>query len=454
METQTLTQTVNIIVGGSGGLATTGISIATIVVIGLGLIAAGLLTWHFGFRRTNRKLSFHGLGVFVFMALAVAGLTFSLSSASAAPTLNLAANQNTINVTVPQGGGKASTTTTITSGTSNPSGYKLTAALAQAEPGIGLSLSGGDVTTSTPLVAGNPALQLKTTNNASSNDTTNVTLSFTIDSTVKSGTKELKLAYNVADNAASIPTTMQGMTSAYCSTMTAYDGTNESAVLTLNDPRGDGQTYRVAKLADGKCWMLDNLKLGSTTGATALTPADSNVGANFPLPQLVTTGTADMDNPGVYGPVPGDTGAGATNYGYLYNWSAATAGESTTSHDETKGNAPYSICPANWRLPIGGEYGSGEFAALDVAFGGTGMDAYSGEPNIAKWQHDGPFKGTFAGLRVVGFDGQGDFGLLWSSSAYSGDAASALLAYFGATGVYPGSPVGRALGTAVRCLLN
>jgi uncharacterized protein (TIGR02145 family) len=458
VETQTLTQTINVQIGDAvAGLASTGTSTILTVAIALSLIAISLLIWHFGFRRTNRKLSVRGAGLSVFALLAVAGLTFNLSSVSAAPTLTLAANQETITINVPKGGGSSSATTAITTGTASTSGYTLTAALEQPEPGIDISLSGGDVTSKTALKANETPLTLKTTSAASNSDTTDLTLHFVIDSTVTSGTKQLKLAYKVADNAATDPVTMQDMTTAYCqNTMTTYDGTNEDAVVTLNDPRGDGQTYRVAKLADGNCWMLDNLKLGSTSGATALTPADSNVGSNFSLPQLATTGTADPDNPGAYGPVPGDTGAGATSYGYLYNWSAATAGESTTSHDETAGNAPYSICPANWRLPIGGDYntGVGEFAALDVAFGGNGLPAGSGEPNIAKWQSGGPFKGTLAGSWSGGFGSQGGGGRLWSGSAYSGDAGSALDAYFDATYVSPGYGNARAYGFGVRCLLN
>ena len=458
MEAQTLTQTINVQIGDAvAGLASTGSSTIVTVAIALSLIVTSLLIWHFGFRRTNRKLSFRGVGLSVFALLAVAGLTLNLSSVSAAPTLTLAANQETITINVPKGGGSSSATTAIITGTANTSGYTLTAALEQPEPGIDISLSGGNVTSKTALKANETPLTLKTTSAASSSDTTELTLHFTIDSTVTSGTKQLKLAYKVADNAATGPVTMQDMTAAYCqNTMTTYDGTNEDAVVTLNDPRGDGQTYRVAKLADGNCWMLDNLKLGSTSGATALTPADSNVGANFSLPQLATTGTGDLDNPKTYGPVPGDTGAGATNYGYLYNWSAATAGESTTSHDETAGNAPYSICPANWRLPIGGDYntGVGEFAALDVAFGGNDLPAGSGEPNIAKWQSGGPFKGTLAGGWSEGFGGQGDVGVLWSGSAGSGDADFALGAYFGAAGVSPGSGFDRDVGIGVRCLLN
>ena len=458
METQTLTQTINVQIGDAvAGLASTGSSTIALVAIALSLIATSLLVWHFGFRRTNRKLSFRGVGLSVFALLAVAGLTLNLSSVSAAPTLTLAANQETITINVPKGGGSSSATTAITSGTASASGYTLTAALEQPEPGIDISLSGGDVTSKTALKANETPLTLKTTSAASNSDTTDLTLSFVIDGTVTSGTKQLKLAYKVADNAATDPVTMQDMTTAYCqNTMTTYDGTNEDAVVTLNDPRGDGQTYRVAKLADGNCWMLDNLKLGSTSGATALTPADSNVGANFSLPQLATTGTGDLDNPKTYGPVPGDTGAGATNYGYLYNWSAVTAGESRTSHDETAGNAPYSICPANWRLPIGGENGSGdgEFAALDVAFGGNGLPAGSGEPNIAKWQSGGPFKGTLAGGWSGGFVVQGDYGTLWSGSAYSGGADNALSAVFGAALVLPGNGSGRGSGIGVRCLLN
>ncbi|MDQ5969720.1 MAG: hypothetical protein QG593_237, partial [Patescibacteria group bacterium] len=109
----------------------------------------------------------------------------------------------------------------------------------------------------------------------------------------------------------SAPTTMQSMTTDYCQNhMTIYDGSNEEAVLELTDTRGDNQTYQVAKLADGNCWMLDDLKLGSTTGTLELTPQDTNIASNFTLPQVATTGTPDFDNPGVNGPVPGDTGVG------------------------------------------------------------------------------------------------------------------------------------------------
>ena len=468
---ETLTQTINIVIG--DGLANTGANTTLYTALGAGLIIAAVL---FLLRRKSshnfklsslvksRKLSFRGLSVFILLALATTALTLNLSSVSAAPTLTLGANQNSLTVTVPKGGGTATTTTTLTSGTANSGGYTLTAALTEAEPGIAIKLRGGDVNSSTALTAGAPALTLKTTNSASSNDTTEITLDFTIDSTVAEGTKALKLAYAIAANTPSGPT-LQSFTTSECSALPTYTGANEEAIVTLTDAR-DTKTYQVAKLADNHCWMLQNLKLGSTTSTMTLTPSDTNIASNFTLPQLTTAGTADYDNPGAYGPIPGDTGAGQTNYGYLYNWSAATAGESRTSHTETDGDAPYSICPSGWRLPTVGfteeydeiedEYSyiaSGDYSNLDISFGGTGQYADSGA-NIAKWQHDGPFRGVLAGNWDVGFGGQGGVGGLWSRSAYSGSVGSADGAYFYAGEVIPGYFAPRGYGLAVRCLLQ
>ncbi len=248
---------------------------------------------------------------------------------------------------------------------------------------------------------------------------------------------------------------IQDVTSSQCAALPVYTGTNNDAIRTVTDNRGGTtRTYRIAKLADNKCWMLDNLKLGSTTGTTTLTSADSNVSSNFILPQVQTGGSVSYDNPTVSGPVPGDTGNGATNYGYLYNWSAATAGETQASI--TSGNAAHSICAKGWRLPVGGDYNSGvgDFADLDRAFGGTGMSVWSGEANIAQWQHTGPFKGVFAGLWWEGFGGQGSSGYLWSSSAYPGWSVGAFYADFDADYVYPGNNSSRGRGLGVRCLLN
>lgn len=492
MDTQSLTQTINIVIGDDiGSLANTGTNTTLFITIASGLIITAALFLLHKTRGTHykqntltktkasiHKPNFRSLTIFTLLTIATIALTLNLPSVSAAPTLTLDTNQTNLTVTVPEGGGTASTTTTLTTGTANPTGYTLTANLSQAEPGIAIKLKGGNITTPTDLTAGAPALTLKTTTEANpinTTDTTKVTLEFTIDSTVTAGKKELKLNYNILDNHTedeeeqepeqpAIPTTMQSMTADYCqNNMTIYDGSNEEAVITLHDPRGAGQDYQVAKLADNNCWMLDNLKLGSTSGTLTLTPADTNIASTLTLPQLTDNAPMDtqedidnlFDTPFVFGPVPGDTGSGETNYGYLYNWFAATAGESRTTMpgDGTNDDvAPYSICPANWRLPTGGS--GGEFSTLDIAWGGTGEGSWDGEPNIAQWNYNGAFKGVFSGYWIGEFDGQGDYGVFWSASAVSGNADYAFYAYFGADEVNPAVGNARVAGFSVRCLLQ
>lgn len=255
-----------------------------------------------------------------------------------------------------------------------------------------------------------------------------------------------------AEIAANSP--IQNVTSAQCQALPTFTGSNNDAVRTVTDNRGGtARTYEIAKLADGKCWMLTNLKLGSTTGAITLTPADSDVASNFTLPQLTTSGATEYDLPRAYGPVPGDTGSGSTNYGYLYNFSAATAGETQASL--ATGNAQYSICPANWRLPTAGGGSGNDLGDLDISFGGTGNGVESGEANIAKWQPSGPFRGSFSGGWNGSFYVQGDAGGLWSASATPGYSGSAFYANFDPSLVYPGDDsVDRYFGFGVRCLLN
>ncbi len=244
---------------------------------------------------------------------------------------------------------------------------------------------------------------------------------------------------------------MQDVTPSQCAALPVYTGSNDDAIRTVTDNRGGTtRTYRIAKLADNKCWMLDNLKLGSTTGTTTLTPADSNVSSNFTLPQLQTGGSLSYDTPTVHGPVPGDTGSGATNYGYLYNFPAATAGESRTSI--TTGNAPNSICARGWRLPTGGT--GGDFAQLDQAFGGPGTGWQNNQTNIAQWQHNGPFKGVFAGEWSLSFFSQGLNGYWWSRSANPPSANNASSVLLVSSYVNPVHGYGRYTGLGVRCLLG
>lgn len=266
--------------------------------------------------------------------------------------------------------------------------------------------------------------------------------------------------------------TMQSVTQSQCQALPVYTGANSAALRTLTDNRGGTtRSYTIAKLVDNKCWMLDNLKLGSTTNSITLTPSDSNVAGSFTLPQLITTRTIDTstnpgndyDTPYAYGPVPGDTSAGPTNYGYLYNFSAATAGATRTSLPAGN-DAQSSICPVNWRLPSGGDWNAAtnEFSNLNAGMAGLSgvtdvgytSSNYTGPTFAANWQNNGPFKGVFSSYWWYSFAYQGSYAYLWSRSTYAPGVNSAHNALFGASSVSPGTFNGRLNGHGVRCLLN
>lgn len=462
-----------------GSLADTGVSALSILAISMALIAVSLAI----FMAVRRGRSRRGgiFGSFLLALLASSSLTMMAvgqSTTSAAVVLNVLGEES-ITITVPEGGGTAATTTKLTTRTQSEHGYKLSAVLSEDEPGIGVKLSGGQVAQPAELKLNANPVTLKETsvaNQANTFDETKVTLEFTVDDTVVPGQKKLAINYHVTDNPIPTPTTMQTMTKAYCDTMPIYTGANPDAILKLKDPRGnteaEHQTYEVARLADGNCWMLNNLKLGSASGDLALTPDNTNTAQNFTLPQLTTAGTISYDSPRAYGPVSGDSGAGATNYGYLYNWPAATTGESRTTMPEGSGDAKFSICPANWRLPLSGseansagQFGrvgtaTNEFDILNAKMAGydTNLDLdYQSKRRTfyQNWQHEGPIKGVYSGIWWNGFHHQSSQGRIWSSSTSPDNANLVYHADLGVDTIEPGTFFAhRANGYAIRCLLG
>ncbi|MBQ7311363.1 MAG: InlB B-repeat-containing protein, partial [Alistipes sp.] len=227
---------------------------------------------------------------------------------------------------------------------------------------------------------------------------------------------------------------------------------NTNEYTTLVDSR-DGEKYVVKKLADGKCWMVQNLRLINKT----LTPADSNVSANFTVPASTPAGSswctsnssACDDKPLAY-----YDASTRSSYGALYNWYTATAG--TGTYNTSSGTVSSSICPKGWRLPTGGA--SGEFAALDIAWGGTGANrssanTYSTFTGTYTTGSNGGFDlaGYIAGssLNVVG-----ENGYWWSSTAGSRNTAYRLYLGSGNTFVYPQDDSYKYSGRSVRCIME
>jgi uncharacterized protein (TIGR02145 family) len=284
-------------------------------------------------------------------------------------------------------------------------------------------------------------------------------------------------------------------------TATASWQVGDSGIVT--DQR-NGQDYCIGKLADGKVWMLDNLKLELDDGMI-LTSQYTNVAgdtvvdfdwdnfdyssgpvASYDATERFVTGgylTYDGNNASsrdawrqvdpsseAYCDPTTDPKGGAftttngslTGCGYLYNWYTATAGSYPQTDFVTPPHtagyiAPYSICPANWRLPSG--YNSNvnlnDFAVLNGAMANEAPDQNTSNDSkyYSGWQPDGSFSGVFSGYWHSGFDNNGYRGSFWSSSVH--DVNSARNLYFTSSNVSPGDDyTPRLVGLAVRCVIG
>lgn len=227
---------------------------------------------------------------------------------------------------------------------------------------------------------------------------------------------------------------MQDVTAAMCS------ATSVGSVATLTDSR-DGKKYLAGKLADGKCWMLQNLALA---GGTTLNTTTSNV--SYTLPSSSTSGFSSDTTAYMYNGSHTDGAADSTsNTGAYYSFLAATAGTGTGS----SGNASGNICPKGWRLPTGGA--SGEFVALAKAYGGTGN---SGDANIKYGSNfSNAYKAALVGYYYnSSLRSSGLFGLWWSST-FSLSTVGYYL-YIDTSGGNPQNDDNKRNGFPVRCVFG
>ena len=194
-----------------------------------------------------------------------------------------------------------------------------------------------------------------------------------------------------------------------CNSLTPapIDGTaNLSSVSALTDQR-DNNTYAIAKLADNKCWMIENLRLDNTaehnsdgtlaqgygTSATygnfsGLANAESaNFSDSTTANSIYYSGTQSGDTtinigtsnyPGYRMPRYNNTNTTArassptTNdnaiysYGNYYTWHAAIA-DLTYNGTNNSNVTNTSLCPIGWHLPTGGlAYASGSTSGVNV----------------------------------------------------------------------------------------
>lgn len=186
----------------------------------------------------------------------------------------------------------------------------------------------------------------------------------------------------------------------------------------------DGNIYTVKKLADGKVWMTENLRIANKT----ITSADSNVTSDFTIPASSISGfNGVQDTNNVYVD---------STYGGYYTFYTATAGTGGTSLATDGANAPSSICPKGWRLPTGGS--SGEFQTL-----------YNNYNSVALMMDVPNF--TLSGTVSNGSEsGQGSRGFFWSSTV--GNANYAYRLFLDSSNVNPAYDYYKYYGFSVRCV--
>jgi len=244
----------------------------------------------------------------------------------------------------------------------------------------------------------------------------------------------------------------------YCTGSTIGD------TATLTDTR-DSQSYTVAKLADGKCWMTTNLNLA---GGTVLSSDKSDVPSTnyYTLPASSTSGFSSDTTAYVYN--SGNTTSTCSSpgcYSY-YSWLAATAGGKDSSGNavSTNGyNAAYSICPRGWRLPTSttsnanaqtsNNWKTGDWYALATAYGAN-LESNYFQSAATFYNNAGP--GTTPNFLLAGyyyngsFDSGGPGGYYWSSTANSSTNAYYLAFYSGSVRLADSN--NRRRGRSVRCV--
>ena len=240
----------------------------------------------------------------------------------------------------------------------------------------------------------------------------------------------------------------------YDDTTGAHVGdTNYVPTVSLRDTR-NGNYYRVKKLADGRCWMTENMKLTNTTIDSS--NSDLPSGKTVTIPASSTDKWCTDRTKECYDQlmaINGTDGGGDTShpeYGTYYNWYTATA--TYGSYNTTTDAPQYSICPKGWKLPTGGESSdtTKDFTLLAKQYttpalitkvdGGPGF-VYSGVRNGDTFEYEALH--------------QGKQSTIWGSNSERSNRSYAEFArsmWIGPYSVHPETITVKYMGKPIRCI--
>ena len=263
---------------------------------------------------------------------------------------------------------------------------------------------------------------------------------------------------------------LQDWTSSDCNSLA------QGATTALTDER-DNNTYAVAKLADGKCWMIENLRLDNTalhnsdgslaqgynssfigladpesanfmssTTANSLYSTDGTTTAtisgskqDYRFPRYNNNNTYSRQSSSGY-----STDDNTYSYGNYYTWHAAIA---DTTHYSSGDHNTTSICPAGWRIPTGDT--TGEFYSLNIAIN-SGATNSSASKKLRSYPNNFLYSGYMGNSSATS---RGSIGFYWLSTALDND--SSFFVRLASSRVDPGnSGFNKYLGRTVRCILD
>ena len=221
----------------------------------------------------------------------------------------------------------------------------------------------------------------------------------------------------------------------------------------------DNAVYYIQRLADGKCWMLENLRLGSTS-TISLTTSNTNSNGNYTLPAsgtkcFYTTTNCDSSGDSTHtgytvaaintaSKTTTKTGYGpGRNYvGVYYNYCAASAGTICTASNSN--NASYDICPAGWKMPT--TTSSNNYAGSYYYLYNTG---YKANQDAFRYALSTPLSGHFSN-GSAGYVGA--YGNFWSATRINDTTVYSL--FVSSSYVGPAADDSRDVGNSIRCLLK
>lgn len=264
-----------------------------------------------------------------------------------------------------------------------------------------------------------------------------------------------------------------------CGSLTATTYSNgvitPGSIIGLSDTR-DTRVYAVAKLPDGNCWIIDNLKLSSaySTDSTKAkgfggvfsglaTSENANFANSTTANSLYSTTNITGDNVGYRIPRYNDKNVNIINnsydvnaevygYGNYYNWPAAMANTTEYTSATVSDAATSAICPSGWDIPLGYTRATNlSYSYLDMMIGGNGGTQYD-TTQMEKW-HKFPFNIINSGYAAnSSIAGRGLYSYNWGKSAVSATNATAL----GSTSTYVAtgtSSLAKYYGFTVRCVI-